>query len=205
MKLIKVLLAVLVLLVNVVIVQPSLADPISEKSPDYPKITQTLNELLQIRTNPDQTEYSAAELQQKIATLQLQKYILETSEDWGVCRNETGKTLGVYLHEPKQATQDTLYYLANGESTDDDYDCSGIYLPNDAKVAGLNLAGGTPVALSILDGTQLTATTNSTTGEIELNVPATLTQIVNMGDINWTIPNLAQADVDAQPPNAPAD
>lgn len=205
MKLIKAFLIILVLLVNVVIAQPSLADPIAEKSPDYPKVTQTLNELLQIRANPDQTEYSAAELQQKIATLQLQKYILETSEDWGVCRNETGKTLGVYLHEPKKATQDTLYYLADGESTDDDYDCSGIYLPNDAKVAGLGLVGNAPVALSILDGTQLTATTNPTTNEIELNVPSTLTEIVNVGEENWTIPNLAQADIDAQTPNAPAD
>jgi hypothetical protein len=205
MKLIKTLLVALVLLVNVVIIQPALADPISEKSPDYPRITQALDELLQVRANPEQTEYSAAELEQKIATLQLQKYVLETSEDWGVCRNETGKTLGVYLHQPKQANQDTLYYLADGESTDDNYDCSGIYLPNDAKVAGLDLAVGAPVALSIVDGTQLTATTNPTTGKLELNVPSALTQIVNVGEASWSIPNLAQADIDAQTPNAPAD
>jgi hypothetical protein len=205
MNLIKALFIAFVLLVNVVMMQPALADPISEKSPDYPRITQALDELLQVKANPEQTDYSAPELEQKIATLQLQKYILETSEDWGVCRNETGKTLGVYLHAPKKTNQDTLYYLADGESTDDDYDCSGIYLPSDAKVAGLDLAVGAPVALSIIDGTQLTATTNPTTGKIEFNVPSALTQVVNVGEANWSIPNLAQADIDAQTPNAPAD
>lgn len=204
MKLIKALLVLLVFLINVVVAQPAWADPISEKSPDFPKVTQALDALLKLRANPDQTEYSAAELQQKIANLQLQKYVLETSEDWGVCRNETGKTLGVYVHEPKKADQNTLYYLADGESTDDDYDCNGIYLPNDVKVAGLE-AVGAPVALSILDGTQLTATTNPTTGEIEVNVPSVLTQVVNVGEANWSIPNLAQVDIDAQTPNAPAD
>jgi hypothetical protein len=40
---------------------------------------------------------------------------------------------------------------------------------------------------------------------MELNLPLALTQLVKAGDVNWTIPTLTQADIDAQTPNAPID
>ena len=191
--------------INLAIAQPSLADRIAKKSPDYPQVTQALKDLLKVKADPSQSEYTVEQIQQKTADLQLQKYILETSEDWGTCRNETGKTLAVFAHKPKSSGTNTLYYLGSGKSTDDSWDCDGVLLPNDAKVAGFNLTAGEPAALKILDGTQLVATTNPTTGEVELNTPLALTKILNVGEPNWSIPNLAQADIDAQKPNAPID
>lgn len=201
----RITLVVLMLLVNLAFSQPSLAGKIAKKSPEYPQITQALGELLKVKADPDQSQYAADELQQKIADLQLQKYVLETSEDWGTCSNETGKALAVYARKPKSAGTSTLYYLGNGKTTDDDWDCDGVLLPNDAKVAGFNLTAGEPAALKILDGTQLVATTNADTGEVELNTPQALTKILNVGEPNWSIPNLTQADIDAQTPNAPID
>jgi hypothetical protein len=209
----KAFLGLLLLLINLLIVQPSFADPISEKSPEYPQINQQLNQLLQLRNNPSQANYTAEQLQQKISDLQFQKYILESTEDWGVCRNETGKTIGVYAHKPSTAAN-TLFFLGNGQKTDDDWDCDGIYLPNDIKVAGISLptpptgeteqpAGQQPVVLKIVDGTKLVATTNPLTGELELNAP--IAGIVQTGETNWLIPNLSQADIDAQVPDAPID
>jgi hypothetical protein len=206
MKFLKIALIALVLLItNLVITQPSLADRISEKSPEYTEIVETLDNLLKTQANPQQSDYTAEELQQKIADLKVQKYVLETSEDWGTCRNETGKLLAIYAHKPKKAAQNTIFYLEDGEVTDDDWDCDGILLPNDVKVSGLDLTPGEPVALKIVDGTALTARTNPETGEIELNVPPALITVLKEGDLDWSIPNLAQADIDAQAPNAPTD
>ncbi|KAF3890269.1 MULTISPECIES: hypothetical protein [Nostocales] len=216
MKSFKAILVFLLILVNLVVVQPSFADPIAEKSPEYLGINQQLEQLLQIRNDPAQGGYTAEDLQKRIADLQFQKYIQESTEDWGVCRNETGKTIGVYAHKPSKygTPTNTLFYLGAGKKTDDEWDCDGIYLPNDAKVAGINLpapvAGETeqgaatqPFALKIVDGTQLVARTNPITGEVELNAP--VAGVIAPGEPNWSIPNLSQAEVSAQVPNAPID
>jgi hypothetical protein len=187
MKRLKVLLVLLVCLVSFAIAGPALADRIAKKSPDYPVVTQALSDLLQLQKDSNQTTYKPEELRQKITDVKLQKYILESSKHWGTCRNETGQTLAVYAHKPKKSLTNTLYYLGAGQETDDSWDCDGLYLPSDTKIAGFNLTGTDPVALKILDGSQLVATTNPATGEMELNLP------------------LAQADIDAQTPNAPID
>ncbi len=205
MKELKMLLVLLVCIVSFAIAGPAAADPIAKKSPDYPVVTQALNDLLQLQKDPNQTTYQPEELQQKIADVKLQKYILESSKGWGTCRNETGKTLAVYAHKPKTSAINTLYYLGAGQETDDDWDCDGLYLPSDAKIAGFNLTGSDPVALKVLDGSRLVATTNPDTGELELNLPPALTQLVKAGEVNWSIPVMAQADIDAQVPNAPVD
>ncbi len=205
MRHLKILLAVLLFLVNFAVISPALADRIAKKSPEYPEIVQTLNNLLEVQKNPEQTEYTAQELQQRIADTKLQKYVLETSEDWGVCRNETGKLLAIYAHKAKKSTPNTLFYLANGEETDDEWDCDGVYLPGDAKIAQFNRLEGEPLALKIVDGTQLVVTTNPQTGEIELNTPSALIAPIPTSEKNWQIPNLTQADIDLQAPNAPVD
>lgn len=208
MKLLQTALVVLVFLVNLAIAQPTWADPPNlTQSPEYTEVTQTLTSLLRAKASPKQAGYDVGELQQKIGELQLQKYILETAADWGQCRNETGKTLGVYAHKPlKKAAfssdQSTLYYLPTGAETDDDWNCDGVLLPTGVKVAGLNEEGLTePLVAKLVAGTQLVATTNPATGAVELNVPPA--KVLKAGEGTWTIPSLSQTEIDAQAPNAP--
>ena len=184
---------------------PVLADRIAKKSPDYPSVVETLNQFLEFQANPEQSEYSTTEIEQKINNLKIQKYVLETSEDWGICQNQTDKTIGVYGHDPKRPLENTLFYLAKGQETDDSWDCEGVYIPNDVQVNSLNLIAAEPSALRIIDGTKLTITTNPSTGELVLNVPSGLLNVIPFGDSNWSIPSLSQADIDAQIPNAPTD
>lgn len=205
MKQLKIWLVSLLCIGSLLIASPVLADRIAKKSPDYPVVVENLNTLLETQANPEQSQYSAEQLQQKISDLKLQKYILETAEDWGVCRNETGKTLAIYARSPKKATQNTLFYLANGEETDDNWDCEAIYVPSDVQVASLNLTSEEPSALKIIDGTKLVISSNPNTGELLLDAPSALLQTIPFSDKNWSIPNLTQADIDAQVPNAPID
>lgn len=210
MKFLKLAFVVLVLLMNFAIVRPAWADVNLTKTPAYTELTDNLNQLLQLATDPNQTDYTEAELQQQIGQLQLQKYILETAEDWAQCRNQTGQTIAVYANKPKKAATNqtsTLFYLANGEETDDDWNCNGFYLPSGTNVAGINSiapqALDEAIALKVLDGAQAVATTNQDTGAIEFNLPPA--KVFKAGDVNWDIPNLTQADIDAQTPNAPVD
>lgn len=215
MKALKILLVVLVLLVNLVVAKPSWADrPQFTNSNEYQQVTQALNDLLKIQNDPNQVEYKPEQLQQKIGGLQLQKYILETASDWSICSNQSGKTLAVYAHKPQKsffpnANQSTLFYLADGEVTDDEWNCDGVYVPAGAKVSGLT-AGDTPgqelaepLALKLVPGSQLITTTNPDTGAIEFNVPPI--QVFKAGETNWQIPTLSQADIDTKSPDAPVD
>lgn len=210
MKLFKYLLMVLLVVVSFVFAQPSLADPNLTKTTDYTEVTQALDSFLQAKDAPDESEYTPEQIQQKIGELQFQKYILETAENWAQCRNETGKTLAIYAHKPKKSAEsNTLYYLANGEVTDDDWNCDGVYLPEGTKVAGLiptdtqDQELAEPVAVKIISGTQLIAKANPETGVVEFNLPPA--KVFKAGEINWSIPTMSQADIDANIPNAPID
>lgn len=205
MKKLKVWLVSLLCMATFLIASPVLADQIATKSPDYPVIVQNLNDLLTLKADPKQTKYSSQELKQAISELEFQKYILENAEDWGVCRNETGKNLAIYARNPKKGTPSTLFYLADGEETDDNWDCEAVYLPNDAKVASLSIPSKQPVAVKILDGTNLTISSNPDTGELSFNIPSVLTNIVDATDKTFSIPNVTQAEIDAQVSNAPVD
>ena len=210
MKLFKIALVALVLLVNLVIAKPSLAEadmPRLTNNPDYLEVTQAINDLNQAKSAPDQS-MTPEEIQQKLGDLRLEKYILETAEHLGQCRNETGKTLAVYAHKPKKSNlteANTLYFLGNGQITDDDWDCDGVYLPSGVKVAGLSQVDTqelqAPVALKIVDGTQFIVKTNPNTGAVEFNVSPAKT--FKTGEASWAIPNLSQAEIDSQVPNAP--
>jgi hypothetical protein len=108
----------------------------------------------------------------------------------------------VYANKPKKSPTQ-LYYLAAGEETDDDWDCDGYYLPAGTQVLlGPNAEAQAltePLAVKFVDGTQSIVRTNPATGAIELNVaPA---HVFKVGETNWTIPNLSQADVNAQSPS----
>ncbi|MFH7029405.1 MAG: hypothetical protein ACHBN1_29445 [Heteroscytonema crispum UTEX LB 1556] len=208
MKLFKTLLVAFTLLVNLLIVQPSWADrPRLTQTPDYAEVNQALNQLIQAKAAPEESEYTLLEIEQKTGQLNLQKYILETASNWGQCRNQTGQTLAVYAHKGKKNQEPSLYYLGNGKVTDDDWKCDGVYLPAKVKIAGLTL-GDTqgqeltePLALKVVPGTQLIAKTNPETGAVELNVPPA--KVFKTGETSWLIPNLSAADVSAQVPNAP--
>ncbi|WP_235526247.1 hypothetical protein [Nostoc piscinale] len=127
---------------------------------------------------------------------------METAKKRAQCRNETGRTLGVYANKPKKySTQ--LYFLAAGQITDDDWDCDGIYLPAGSQVVLSPTAQAQeltePIAVKFVDGTQSIARTDLATGAIELNVaPA---KVFKAGEGNWLLPTLSQADIDAQIPS----
>ncbi len=206
MKLFKFALVVLVLLVNFLFAQPSFADkPKYKENPDYIELTQNLDSLLQARDSQTLPEGATAEeVQQRIAQLQFQKYIMERGEKHAECRNETGKTIAIYGPKSKKSDSpydNSLYLLPDGQTTDDDWDCEGIYLPNDVQVAGLDL--GSPVAIKVLQGTQLVVKSNPDTGAFEFNLPPA--KVLKADEINWNIPDVSQAALDLQFPTAPID
>ncbi len=216
MKFWKLVLVVLVMAANLVFAPASWAEsdkPKYTSNPDYIEVTQTLDSLLAAKNSTAQNQsYKPEELQKKIAQLEFQKYTLETGKNWGQCRNETGKTLAVYGPKRKKSGnsyQNALYFLADGQTTENKWDCDGVYLPNDVKVTesssgskqGQKLTGG--VALKIVDGTQLVATTNPQTAAVEFNLPTA--QVFKPGEINWFVPNVSEAYINTQLPNAPTE
>jgi hypothetical protein len=207
MKLFKVILVCLVLLINFVIVPPSFADaPKLDKNPDYQQITTALGELLQARENQELPEGigTLEELQQKITGLQYQKYVVEAGKGVSECRNNTGRTIAVYGPTSKKLSStfdNTLYLLPSGAETDDDWNCEGVFLPSDLKVAGLNLDAAS--AAKFLSGTRLDINENPDTGAIEFNLPPA--QVFKAGDVNWDIPDITEAALNTQLPKAPLD
>ncbi|WP_242046636.1 hypothetical protein [Cylindrospermum sp. FACHB-282] len=178
----------LVLLVNLMIIQPSWAERKYTADPDYIELTQKLESALQ----QQQTETSTPELQQKISDLKFQKYILETSKNSsGVCRNQTEKTLLIYGQKSKKSSStydNELYLLPSGAETDDEWDCQGVYIPGEAATEGKE---ATPArAFKIVHGTILVATSNPQTGETEFNVPPA--NVFKSGEANWLIPDNLQ-------------
>lgn len=205
MKLLKLVCLILVLIVNVAVVKPALADPPKPiQTEDYVTLTGALNELIQARdTNTPPEGLTLDEVGQEISILEYQKYLMETSKDT-LCRNNTTHPLAVYGVPAKGATTTfdrTLYLLPAGEETDDDWVCSGVYVPKDMTVTGLDRTG--TVAIKILPGTQLEITEDAATGAIALNIPPA--SVFNAGDVNWDIPDLTQADLASQYPPAPLD
>ena len=216
MNLFKTILIALIILVNIVFAQPSFADkPKFTKNPDYIELTESINSLLSTQnTSPQVESYTPEETQNKIDELNFEKYTLETGIDWGQCRNESGKTVAVYGQKPKNIDDDdylydnALYFLADGYVTKKEWDCDGIYLPSDAKTAGVSPDGqeqelSGPVAVKIADGTQLIIQTTPDTPAVEFNTP--VTKVFKVGEVNWFIPNVPQAVIDTRVSNAPAD
>jgi hypothetical protein len=200
MNFLKIFLVALVFVVNLAIAQPSWAGKDFTKGADYAEVTQALNQLQQAKDAPDQAGYTPEQYQQRLQELQFQKYVIETAEERAQCHNETGATLAVYANKPKKSPTQ-LYFLAAGEETDDDWDCDGIYLPAGTQVvlgpSAVAQELTEPTAVKFVDGTQSIARTNAATGGIELNVaPA---KVFKAGEVNWSIPTLSQADINAQP------
>jgi hypothetical protein len=211
MKFGKYLLVLFMILVNFTFAQSAFAEPPKfTTNPDYLEVTQTLTELSQAQEAQIQAGGTISETTQKqIDELTFQKYALESGINWGQCRNETGKTLAVYGKRPKNKAinENGLYFLADGQTTKKKWDCDGFYLPNDATFAGLSPDGQAqtitgPVAVKILDGSQLVIKTNPETAVIEVNIPDV--KVVKPGEINWLIPNVSQALIDTRILNAPS-
>ncbi|MBD2565176.1 hypothetical protein ACEYW6_26820 [Nostoc sp. UIC 10607] len=192
-SLVKITLVCLLLLVNLMIAQPSWAGKKLANDPDYIEITKSLESALQDK----QAQGVTPEIEQKITNLKYQKYILENSEDpVGICRNETDKTLLIYGEKPKKSTStydNELYLLPSGAETDDEWDCQGVYIPGQAATEE---QAATPAqAFKIVHGTRLVATTNPETGEIEFNLPPA--KVFQSGEVNWVIPENLKAALDA--------
>jgi hypothetical protein len=216
MKLANFVLVSLMLIANLLFAQPSWADkPSFLKNPDYIEVTQGLNALKMAQETQAQTEnYNPEQIQNKIDELEFQKYALETGINWGQCENATGKTLAVYGPQPKFDDDDDeedypyangLYFLADGQTTKNKWDCQGVYLPSDAQTTissnGQNEELAGPAAIKVVDGTQLIVRTNADTGAIEFSIPPT--QILKTGEANWFIPKVSQAVIDTRVANAP--
>lgn len=202
MKFLKMALVAIVLLVNFIIAPPSWAGQDHRKGTDYAEVTQAINQLLQVQSNPEQAGYTPEQYQQQLAKLQAQKSVMESTTKRAQCHNQTAGNLAVYANKPKKlATQ--LYYLAAGQETDDDWDCDGYYLPTGTQVM---LEPNTeaqaltaPLAIKFVDGTQSFVRTNPA-GAIEFNVaPA---KVFKAGEVGWTFPNLSQAEINAQTPSS---
>lgn len=204
MKRFKVILIALVMLVQMAIAPAVLADPPKlTTTPEYTEVTTAIADLLKAKDSSDTSDLSPVEIEQKLGVLNLQKYILENASSWSRCRNETGKTIAVYAHKAKKTPlPSTLFYLATGETTDNDWNCDGIYLPAGAKLAG-QAELTEPSALQFVSGTQLVAKTNAA-GEIELNLPPAKT-LTTTSQTALPIPNLTLASIESTTPNAPID
>lgn len=202
MQFIKVVLIALIVIVNLTIAQPSWASKDFTKGTDYAEVTQELNQLLTVKDNPEQAGYTPEQFQARLSQLQSQKYVMETAKKRAQCRNETGRTLGVYANKPKKSPTQ-LYFLATEQITDDDWDCDGVYLPAGSQVV-LSPNGEVqeltePMAVKFVDGTQSIVRTNPATGAIEFNVaPA---KVFKVGEGNWLLPTLSQAEIDLQVPS----
>jgi len=202
MRFLKIVFVGLLLCLNLVIAQPSWADKDFTKGTDYTEVTQALNQLLKVKDAPEEAGYTPEQFQHRLAQLQSQKTILETAEERAQCRNETGKTIGVYASDNGK-TPSELYFLETGEITDDDWDCDGFYLPAGTQVV---FSPNTPIqeltepiAVKFVDGTQSVATADPTTGAIQLNIePA---HILKAAESNGLIPTLSQADIDTKIPS----
>lgn len=201
MKFLKIAIVAIVLLVNMIIAPPSWAGQDHRKGADYAEVTQTINQLLQVQRNPEQAGYTPEQLQQQLAKLQTQKYVMESTTTRAQCHNQTATNVAVYANKPKKLPTQ-LYYLAAGQETDDDWDCDGYYIPAGTQ-AVLDTAAGVqtltePLAVKFVDGTQSIVRTNST-GALEFNVPPA--KVFKAGETAWTVPSLAQADINAQAPS----
>jgi hypothetical protein len=205
MKSLKLVLVAFAFLVNLVIAQPSWADSGKFiKTPEYEEVTQVIADVLN-PANPLGLKPEA--IPQKLADLRFQKYVLETADDQAQVLNKTGKTLAIYAKPKKSSADPTLYYLGAGDSIDDDYSFSGIYLPEGSQVAldptrtqAQKLTEA--IAFKFVPGTQLVATSNSD-GAIEFNTP--VASIAKAGETSWSLPKLTQAEIEAKTPNAPQD
>ncbi|OUL24721.1 hypothetical protein BV378_17755 [Nostoc sp. RF31YmG] len=213
MKTCKYILLVVLFIANLVFAQPSFADrPKFTKNPDYVALTEEINKLQAAKETQAQLEgYTPEQIEQAINELELQKYAFESGIDWGQCTNQTGKTLAVYGPEPNLDDDDysqgaALYFLGNGQTTQDRWNCKGIYLPSDVTAAALNQEGQSAevpggVAIKVPNGTNLALKANPDTGAIEFNQAGT--KILKSGEVDWFIPNVSQAIVDARVTNAP--
>lgn len=192
-NLFKVVLVLLIFVVNLALAQPSLADrPKVSKNPDYVQVTKTLNGLLALQETQDITP----ELQQRIDELTLQKAAIESGVTWGQCSNETGNTIAIVGPASEESTtgENSLYFLANGETTPEGWDCQGIYLPSGINVADIE---STPAVFKILDGTRLVARINPDTSAIEFNLPALKSSQEN----ELAIPNVSQRFIESRIPS----
>ncbi|HLP89443.1 MAG TPA: hypothetical protein VK184_12735 [Nostocaceae cyanobacterium] len=214
MKSLKYILMIAICCISLLFPKSALADPPRYiHNPDYLAITQKLIQLETAKatqTLPD--GYTPEQLDQIINDLELQKLAFESGIDWGQCSNQTGQTLAVYgpeqnLEEDEYSPGAVLYFLGNGQTTKNKWNCKGIYLPVDVKVLALGsneqnqeVTGG--VVIKVPNGTKLVLKTNPDTGVIEFNQAGT--QVLKPGEISWFVPNITQAIVDTRVANAPS-
>ncbi|GAB1544701.1 hypothetical protein NUACC21_73770 [Scytonema sp. NUACC21] len=216
MKAFKYILMVVLLLANFIFAQPSFADPPKvTKSSEYKELTKEIDKLRTVQESQTQLEnYTPEEIENKLNELELLKYAFETGVNWGQCQNNTGNTLAVYGPIPANVDEEDfpydagLYFLADGQTTQNDWDCQGIYIPTDVNAVsptsdGQNqeITGG--VVVKVPKGTKLAIATNQNTGAIEFSMPVTQVSKSSKSKINWFVPKVSQAFLDTRATTAP--
>lgn len=214
MKAFKCILMVLILFANLLFVEPSLADaPKITKSPEYKALTKEINKLRAVKDTQTQLEdYTPKQIESRLNELEFQKYTFESGVNWGQCQNETGKTLAVYGPLPANVDDDDfpydagLYFLGNGQTTQNNWDCQGVYIPNDITAIALTpdgqnqeLTGG--IVIKVPKGTNLVLTKNQDTGVVEFNIP--VTPVAKTEKVNWYVPKVSQALIDTRAISVP--
>ena len=213
MKSWKSILVLTLLCLSLLFTNSALADPPRyKKNPDYITLNQQLHQLQTAKaTQTPLAGYTLEEIDQKINDLEFQKSAFESGIDWGQCGNQTGKTLAIYGTEPDLEDDDysngaALYFLGDDQTTKDRWNCKGIYLPTDIKAVALGLNREreeltSDVVIKVFNGTKVVLKINPDTSAIEFNQVGT--QIIKAGEINWFVPNVTQAVIDAKITNAP--
>ncbi len=200
-----------ILVLNLLIAPPALADRPLSKNPDYITASKSLTQLIADRqAKQDAGEAIPETLEAQIEQLTAQAFALESGSTWGQCENASAQVLGVYGPEPDDAKnyryETGLYFLANGETTAIEWDCAGILVPKGTKVLA-NLADGSSqefvglTALKVADGTRVTVGRDAETGALTLSTAPT--EEVDSAKANWPLPSLSQAAIDRRPLDAP--
>lgn len=182
MKLFKSLLLVLIIGLNFIFARPSLADPQKiTKSADYVEVTKSLDileaQLAAAKTGETISEtFTVEDIQKKLMNCRFKNMLSKKGlTGVNVAMKQTKQLLCTFKpKKPKTSYDNTLYFLGAGQETPAGWDCQGIYLANDAKVAGLNIDPNQSLdgaaAIKIFKGTQLIAKSNPETSALEFNV-----------------------------------
>lgn len=154
------------------------------------------------------------ERRQRLEDLNRLATAIAASDDRAQLENASSHSIGVFLRYKKDRSGSpvALSLLGPGQQSDDDFALLGVYVP--AEVALHWGAGGAPASpgprvARVLEGEVLRitdATTETGAAAYSLNLPVfALLEADSAQAITSSLPTFSQADLDAQPPTAPAD
>lgn len=148
--------------------------------------------------------------QQRLADLQLLEQTIANSDDRAQISNESSHSVGIFARYKKELPSQAanFYVLAPGNSTDDDYNVVGLYVPANVNLSwgenGKAAAAQAPRVARVLDGEVLSVTDNPEQADTySLSLPAfsVAAQVKGLA----SLPNLDQSKLDLERETAPVD